>query len=224
MADFRTHAAFGVGIGALLAVLAGVLGLVSGPTLLVPVFLVAALGAMAPDIDSDAGIPFHVTFGALSIVSSGFAYFSFLSHGSSGVEAGMFSLGVAAFVWIILGALFKKFTKHRGMAHSLPAAVLAGLLVFTVSGRIGYGDAAAFLLGVAGLLGYLVHLVLDEVYAAVDFEGRRFTPSRSLGSALKLRSSSRLTTLVVYLGIALLALGNVSRLPALARDLWDRVT
>jgi len=172
MADFRTHAAFGVGLGIGLATIAGALGLVSGPILLIPIFLVASLGAMAPDIDSDSGVPFHVTFGALSLVSAGFVFSSLSRHGYGMFEAVPYALGMAVFVWVIVGTLFKKWTKHRGMAHSLPAAVLAGLLVFFVAGRLSFSDADAFLLGVSAIFGYLVHLVLDELYAAVDFEGR----------------------------------------------------
>lgn len=224
MADFRTHAAFGVGLGVLLSTVAGGLGLVSGATLLVPVFLSAAIGAMAPDIDSDSGAPFHVTFGALSIVSAGFAYASLSASGSSILSSIAVALGAAVFVWVVLGALFKKWTKHRGMAHSVPSAVLAGLLVFAVSGWLGFGDADAFLLGVAATLGYLVHLVLDEVYAAVDFEGKRLAPSRALGSSLKVTSSSRFATILSYGAIFLLVVGNVSRLVLLARDLWNRMT
>jgi membrane-bound metal-dependent hydrolase YbcI (DUF457 family) len=223
MADFRTHAAFGVGLGVLLAVMAGVFELSSVPSMLVLVFLAAALGAMAPDIDSDSGVPFHVTFGALSIVSAGFAYLSLFSRGYGTPESGFFALGVAVFIWAILGTLFKKWTKHRGMAHSLPAAVLAGLLVFFVAGRLSFGDADTFLLGVSATLGYVVHLILDELYAVVDFEGKRFVSSRSLGSALKLSSSSRFATVITYIAIILLTLSNASRLVSLARDLWNRI-
>ncbi|NTW30311.1 MAG: hypothetical protein HGB34_02945 [Candidatus Moranbacteria bacterium] len=223
MADFRTHAAFGVGLGAILAVASGTLGLLSGPTLLVPVFLCAALGALAPDIDSDSGVPFHVTFGALSIVSGGFVLSSCLASGVPVVESGLYSIGAAAAVWIVAGGVFKRLTNHRGMAHSLPAAFLAGLLVFFAAGCLSYGDSDAFLLGTAVSFGYLVHLVLDEVYAAVDFHGRRIMPSGSLGSALKISSSSRFATGAVYLGIVMLLAGNVTRLLSLARAFWETV-
>ncbi len=224
MADFRTHAAFGAGLGVGLAVIAGALGLVSGPTLLAPVFLVAALGAMAPDIDSDSGVPFHVTFGMLSLVSAGFTFSSLSRHGALVLDAGLWALGVAVAVFAAGGGIFKKWTKHRGMAHSIPAAVLAGLLVFFVAGRLSFGDADAFLLGVSATLGYLVHLVLDELYAAIDFEGKRFAPSRTLGSSLKFSSSSRVATVLVYGTIILLATRNVSRFASLARELWNRMT
>lgn len=212
MADFRTHAAFGVALGIVLALVAGFIGLVSGPGTLAAVFLLAALGAMAPDIDSDSGVPFHVTFGALSLVAGGFLFSSFLSHGRGFPFALSVSAASAAAVWTVGGGMFKKFTKHRGMAHSLPAAVLAGLLAFTVAGRLSWGDGDAFLLGVSATAGYLLHLLLDELYAAVDFEGKRFRPSRSLGSALKLFSSSGFANAVAYLGIVALLSGNVSRL------------
>jgi len=110
------------------------------------------------------------------------------------------------------------------MAHSVPAAVLAGLLVFTVADRLGFGDVDAFLLGISVVSGYLVHLVLDELYAMVDFEGRRFAPNRSLGSSLKFSSPSRWSTILAYMGIIALSVGNGSRLRTLAGVLWERVS
>ncbi|NTW15270.1 MAG: hypothetical protein HGA38_02745 [Candidatus Moranbacteria bacterium] len=223
MADFRTHAAFGVGLGAAVSAVAATLGLVSGPMILVPLFFVAALGAMAPDIDSDSGVPFHVAFGALSIIAGGAVWSAQVSEGVVWNEAALFGVGTAAAVWIVVGGIFKRLTTHRGMAHSLPAALLAGLSVFFVGGTLSYGEGDAFLLGTAALLGYLAHLVLDEAYAAVDFSGHRFLPSRSLGSALKLASSSWIATVTVYLGIVSLLLGNVSRLFSLTKGLWKAV-
>lgn len=223
MADFRTHAAFGVALGAILLIVAGALGLASGPGTLVSAFLVAALGAMAPDLDSDSGVPFHVTFGALSIVSGGFVFSSFLSDGRTLLFSAGVAIGAALLVRIVGGRLFRKWTRHRGMAHSLPAALLAGLLAFSVAGRLAWGDADAFLLGIAASVGYLIHLVLDEVYAAVDFEGKRFRPSRALGSALKLFSSSALANSIAYLGIAALFFGNLGRLSSLAGEFLERV-
>src|SRR5437868_5398977 len=80
--------------------------------------------------------------------------------------------GVALFVWGIVGTIFKRVTHHRGMAHSIPAAVLAGLATFFAASHFYFSDQDAFLLGVAVLAGYVVHLILDEIYAGVNFHGK----------------------------------------------------
>lgn len=223
MADFRTHAAFGVGLGIVSATVAASFGLVSGPTILVPIFLAAAIGAVAPDIDSDSGVPFHVAFGALSIVSGGFILSSRLAVGAPWAEAAGFGVGASLVVWFVAGGMFKQLTIHRGMAHSLPAAFLSGLVVFFAAGKLSFGEVDGFLLGTSAMAGYLVHLVLDEVYAAVDFEGKRFFPSRALGTSLKLSSASRVATVATYLCIGVLLYGNIPHLLSLAEGIVERI-
>jgi len=81
-----------------------------------------------------------------------------------------------------IGNLFKKFTKHRGMWHSIPAALVAGMATFliclTVDLEIRIYKAWAV------VIGFISHLVLDEVYA-VNWEGKLPTAKRSFGTALK---------------------------------------
>src|SRR5262249_57064682 len=84
-------------------------------------------------------------------------------------------------------ALFKKYTVHRGIFHSLPMMLVFGLLVFVAS----QGPHLAERLFLAGgvMLGFLSHLVLDEIYA-VDFMGMKVKFNKYAGSALKLWSPS----------------------------------
>ena len=177
------------------------------------VWLLVTIGAILPDMDSDSGVPFHVTFGSLSLIVGGFVFVS----GQSRIPHEFGSVAIRAIlsmilVWGIVGTIFKRFTKHRGMAHSIPAALLAGLVVFSLAARIGFDDWKAFLLGVAMTFGYLIHLVLDEVYAAVNFHGTMFLPNKALGSALKLFSDHRGITVLVYGAILFVVVGNSERL------------
>lgn len=224
MADFRTHMSFGIALGIL-----GVIGAVStaiadGPGLLVALFASAALGSVLPDIDSDSGVPFHVTFGSLSLISGTLTFLSFINDPSIGWQgAALRSLGVTAFVWIVVGALFRRLTRHRGMAHSIPGAILSGLSVFFLASRYSFGDPDSFLLGTAITAGYLVHLILDEVYAAVNFHGKPFRPNAALGSALKFFSNSMPVNVAVYGVILFMLFGNVDRFVLLATSLWGAV-
>src|SRR5205085_2109900 len=91
--------------------------------------------------------------------------------------------------------VFKRATVHRGMFHSVPAMLITGLLVF-----LSYDTPYRMLryyLAVGVMLGFLSHLVLDELYS-VDFMGLRVRISKSAGSALKFYSPSWAATLACY--------------------------
>jgi len=101
-----------------------------------------------------------------------------------------------------LRQLLQRITVHRGMIHSLPACGIWTALVFLalqgnpLSTRVAVAAAAG--------IGFLSHLLLDELFAFVDASGMRLRPKRSLGSALKLWSASRRATVSTYLLLALL--------------------
>jgi hypothetical protein len=91
------------------------------------------------------------------------------------------------------------------MFHSIPAVVICGEIVFLVFKHLP--PTPRFVLTVSAALGYLSHLILDEVYSLVNFEGLLMKPKSSLGSALNLWSNSLLATGVTYL--LLLYLGYI---------------
>src|SRR5690554_289913 len=83
----------------------------------------------------------------------------------------------------LAGALFSRFTVHRGLWHSLLAAGLCGLVTTALSHRLlAQPDTLAWAHGVALSLGFVIHLTLDELYS-VDLTGARI--KRSFGTALK---------------------------------------
>jgi hypothetical protein len=101
-----------------------------------------------------------------------------------------------------LSSLLAKFTVHRGMYHSLPAMLIAGLAIY-----LAYGSpdrTLRGLLAVGVMLGFLSHLVLDELYS-VDFNGLRVQLKSSAGSAVKLFSTSFAATMFCYVILGLLA-------------------
>jgi hypothetical protein len=51
-------------------------------------------------------------------------------------------------------------------------------------------------------IGFLLHLILDEVWAGLNFHGQLFVPNKAFGSALKLISHNHKLTAAVYLAIA----------------------
>jgi hypothetical protein len=167
-----------------------------------PVFLGAGLttiGGILPDLDSDSGVPVRETFGLIAAVVP-LLLVRRLHHHDLPLDQ---SLVIAALAYVVirygLSYLFKRLTVHRGMFHSLPAMLIAGLIVFLLD----RGSAMTIRLFLAGgvMIGFLSHLVLDEIFS-VDFMGLKV--KKSAGSAVKLASKSWGATLTCYGILALL--------------------
>ncbi|MFA5185446.1 MAG: metal-dependent hydrolase [Patescibacteria group bacterium] len=217
MASFQTHLSFGIALGVASVGLTIFFNLVPADwSFLALLALLAVVGAILPDMDSDSGVPFHVTFGSLAITAGGLGFWYALRHfpGDYRWIAGL-PIGAMFFVWVVLGTIFKKLTHHRGIVHSIPAMLLAGMAIFSLAGVSGYDSWEAFLLGLAMALGFTLHLVLDEIFAAVNFHGIPFVPNKELGSALKLKSNSLGANAIVYIPLFFLLLrsgGTIAQL------------
>lgn len=225
MADFKTHSAFGAALGVLGAIGLACTALNDGSGFSVAVFGAALLGSILPDMDSDSGVPFHTVFGSLSLV---FGVLTFIELSKSGVYE-PYSIAIRAFgasfiVWGVVGTVFKRFTRHRGMAHSIPAAILSGMVTDVLALKFSFTQQESFLLGVVIMAGYLLHLILDELYAAVHFDGTPFKPKHSLGSAMKIVSHSIPMNIVIYACIFFMLAGNFSRYYEITRALLKRIS
>ena len=194
MAGFRTH-----------VTVSGALGVVYGGVAVQPLgfttetaVLAAGLttvGGMLPDLDSQSGVPVREMFSLAAVVVP-------LTLVPRLVQAGVSQEGILAtllfgYVVIRYGAsrVFKRLTVHRGMFHSLPAMLIAGLVVY-----LGYGSPhrpTRLLLAGGVMLGFLSHLVLDELYS-VDLQGVRVKLNKYAGTAVKLVSPSVPATAVCY--------------------------
>ncbi len=221
MASFRAHFSVGILLG-----VASVAGLVSfaladEASFFVAIFVSAVIGGIMPDMDSDSGIPFHVTFGVLSCIAGSLALLHVLKTTPHDYQLLIgYSVGAMFLVWVVGGAIFKRFTRHRGMAHSIPAAILAGLLTFIIAQKYGFRETDAFLLALSLTIGYIGHLVLDEIWAAVNFHGMPFIPNKAFGSALKFFSQDKLANACVYGSIFFLLVGNWDTLFQLSEVLF----
>lgn len=224
MASFRTHISFGIAAGILGIIGLAILAVANAPTFLIAVLTLLTLGSILPDMDSDSGVPFHVAFGSLTIVAVVLTFIAIHKQDPSNWKMLIaWSGGVGVFVWGVIGFIFKRFTHHRGMTHSLPSAFLVGLVTFFIASRLNFSDSDAFLLGMAIAVGFVIHLVLDEIWAALNFHGTLFIPNKALGSALKIKSDSVPITIFVYGAIFFLMAGNFNRLSLLAKSLYDSV-
>ena len=199
MANFRTHIGFGVfvGIGSI------IFGLISSLLLsteaMIWIFLAVLIGSFLPDMDMDEGVPFQIFFGLFGAGMGGLVFLNLYQGGERDFLAlSLVPVAIFALVRFGVGYVFKRFTVHRGMFHSIPAVVLFGLLTIWILDWLSILEDQKLFLGIAVSVGYLGHLVLDEIYSSVNLHGYSIFPKKSLGSALKFRSSSNKASLLFY--------------------------
>lgn len=199
MAKFRTHMSWGFLVGIALVVAGLIYAVFFGVELIGAVFLAVLLGSFLPDLDLDDGIPFQILFGLLGAGAAGFIFFNFYQKGERNPKI-LILIPALAFVAVrfIAGYIFKKFTNHRGVFHSIPASFLSGLATIWFLHIFKIIEGQELLIGASVTIGYMGHLILDEIYSSTNLSGHSFFPKQSLGSALKFFSSSRISTLLFY--------------------------
>jgi|SRR5579875_127279 hypothetical protein len=202
MASYRGHLTF----AGLLGAGYGSLALLEGNGDWGPALIAAGLttlGGLLPDLDSDSGVPVRELFGAAAAVVPILLFDRVKDLCQQSTEQTLFVLAVLyLFIRYVLSYIFKSFTVHRGMFHSVPALLIAGLATYLLYPSDDV-RRRLFLSG-ATMLGFLSHLILDEIYS-VDFLGARLHPNKYAGSALKFFSKSWLATLTTYLLLGFLA-------------------
>jgi hypothetical protein len=204
MASYRGHLMFSSALGAAYGGAAAWLWHLDWG----PAFLAAGLttlGGLLPDLDSDSGVPVRELFGVAAAVVPILLYHRLRDLGLSVEQTLVLLGGVYVLIRYGLSALFKRFTVHRGMFHSIPALLISGLATYLLF----HSPDPVLRWYIAGgvMLGFLSHLILDEVYG-VDFSGARLRLKKTAGSALKLASPSAPATAATYL--VLLALGGLA--------------
>ena len=169
------------------------------------VFLASGLtimGGLTPDLDSDSGRPIRERFGLAGFIFPLCLIPRLRRSGLSLEQALSVLVGSYLFIRYGLSEILKKLSVHRGMFHSLPAMAIAGLIVFLLSQNPRVPVRAYLAAGT--MLGFLSHLVLDEV-CAVDLNGVVPRLNAFAGSAVKLTSKSWTATGITYM--ILFALG-----------------
>jgi hypothetical protein len=209
MANFKTHitvsTTLGVGYGAV------------GYTLLdMPVeSAVLATGlcsvaGMLPDLDADKGRPLKEGMAFLAAIAP-MLMVERLTHLQLSPEV-MVAVAALSYVLIRFGftRIIQKFTVHRGMFHSLPAAVIAAELGFLACMCT---DTNARLYKAGGvLLGFMSHLLIDELWS-IEWKFGKVRLKRSSGTAVKIwgrTAGANLITLVLLVICTAAAYGDNS--------------
>lgn len=155
----------------------------------------AAVGGLLPDLDSDSGVPVRELFGLAAALIPLMLYSSIRSNGYSVEQTFVLLGGVYILIRYFLSNIFRRWTVHRGMFHSVPAMLISGLVTFLIYHSPNM--TLRYFLSVGVMVGFLSHLVLDEVYS-VDFMGVAIRLNKYAGSAVKLFSPSILATVTCY--------------------------
>ncbi len=181
MANFATHIGAGTVVCGALATITLAADVIA-PENLIAVTLAGVLGSVLPDIDLKDSRASRALFSGLAVFFSFCVLF---------INAGYYSIAELWLLWLgsflmvryAAEALFHRFSYHRGIWHSLVAGFFFWFLTAIVFYYIlGVHEGVAWLAGGFMFVGYLTHLVLDEMYS-VNLMGQRL--KRSFGSALK---------------------------------------
>ena len=199
MANFQTHltasTVLGIGYG---GVAYGMYGVPLPSCVLAAGF--CSVSGMLPDIDSGPGRPLReiTTFMAAVVPMMLLGHFLRLSLSQETIIL----IGAAIYVAIRFGlaGFLRHYTVHRGMFHSFPTAAIFGELAFLLL----YGDATAVRWYIAGgvVLGFMSHLILDEVYS-VQWDGSPRL-KKSFGTAMKFFGEGWWPNLTAYAKFVLL--------------------
>jgi len=138
---------------------------------------------MLPDLDSDYGTPLRETMAFTAAVVPMLLIHRFASFGLRPDEMAL--IGVALYLFIRFGVtnMVRKYTVHRGMFHSIPAALIFAGVAFLIAGssdlNIRYYKAGGV------FAGFISHLLLDEIYS-IEWKHGSWHIKKSFGTALKI--------------------------------------
>ena len=166
------------------------------------------IGGMLPDIDSDSGVPFRESMGFAAAIVPVLMLSRFQTLGLNPEQIVLICGAMYLFVRFGVARLLARYTVHRGMFHSLPAAVTFAGVAFLIT---DYSDLHMRYFKATGLfIGVMSHLLLDEIYA-VEWKGGRWRFKKSFGTAMKLWGKSTWANISTYgklIIVALMILGE----------------
>ena len=200
MADFKTHITVSTAVGVAYGYVGATRYGLPVETCLLAGGLCSVSG-MLPDLDSDSGVPLRET----TMFAAAVVPMLLIDRlRDLGVEREMMVLAAAAVyvtIRFVIAEFFRRFTVHRGMWHSIPAAASAGLIAYLLMHcaeenlRV-YKSMAVF-------TGFMVHLILDEIWA-IEFGWTGIRLKKSFGTAMKFWGTNILANLSTYAKLAVL--------------------
>jgi len=161
-----------------------------------------SVAGMLPDLDSNSGVPLRETsmFAAAVVPMLMINRFRDLELSPEAMALAAMLIYITIRFFVV--EIFRRYTVHRGMWHSIPAAASVGILAYLVMPTPSEG--ARVFKSTAVVLGFMVHLILDEIWS-VDYRHGRFRLKKSFGTALKFWGNDISGNLSVYAKLILFA-------------------
>lgn len=163
---------------------------------------IVVITGMLPDIDAKSSAPARELGGLLAAVAP-----IALIELYPGVRAGGLARVALVVVCcyfvtrVIVVRLLQRFTVHRGMVHSLPAAIITFEIVYLLFWDLYWYDR--LYIGIAGFVGFMSHLVLDAS-GNIDLLGKALGKAEKKPAALKLVSDRTGATVFMYASMLVL--------------------
>jgi hypothetical protein len=182
MANFNTHLSIAAVASMGAALVAVNVHLITNADMPWLIFL-GTLGGLLPDIDASNSRPVKLLFNVLALMGVAGVLQAFKNNYEP-YPLLLIVAGAYLFIRFAVFALFNRLTADRGVLHSVLAAVFFALLTTCISYHFLHWDVLqAWLNGLFIALGFIVHLLLDELYS-VDLSNARV--KNYFGTALKL--------------------------------------
>jgi hypothetical protein len=209
MAGFKTH----VSTSSLLGTAYAGFGYAHGmpPDCAMMAGAMCGFAGMLPDLDSNAGVPLRETMSFTAATVPMLLLNRLASLGLRYDEMAIIAVAIYFFFRFGVANMIRKYTVHRGMFHSIPALLIFGGVAYLICG--GADPVARYFKAGGVMLGYLSHLVLDEIYA-FEWKGGRWQIKNSFGTAMKLWGDDGWSNFSTYgklfgVGAMILGEGNV---------------
>ncbi len=200
MANFKTHLLGGVASYAASTYLFWNQG---NKTTFLYIGIMSIVGSLFPDIDSDTSKTIRYFFRGLTILTllivSGNLYINSIDYRKSA----FILISIPFLIIYFIKPVFAKLTSHRGIYHSIPMGLTVSLLILYIP-FISY----KFIISSSFMLGFLTHLLLDEIYSSVTISGLRIKPKKSFGTALKWFAPSLYANIILNIILLLLIIDN----------------
>lgn len=205
MAGFKTHITtstlLGIGGGAA----AFLRYHVPLPTCVLAAGLCGVSG-MLPDLDSGPGVPLRESTAFAAAVVPMMLLDRMEQLGWAPETIVLAGGAIYLMIRFGVGWLLRHCTVHRGMFHSLPAAVIASELTFLICAHGNENIAHRIFNAAAVFVGFMSHLVLDEIWS-IDLMHARI--KSSFGTALKVWGQKFVPNLAAYAILLVLTLAVV---------------
>ena len=191
--DFKNHAKTGLFTGYVYGCALYSLDKVDAKTSIYCI-LATYLGSILPDYDSDHSRSFNIIMEFLSLLVS-FIFILWVNDPRLVPVSFLIYISMRYQVSVVI----QRITIHRGVMHSIIALLCCSLSTVLI---LRYFDIVReWYIGVGLGIGFLSHLLLDEINSLYDLKSKKFVKKKSFGTAMKLCSNS--WSSVVVCGIIL---------------------